>query len=121
MKDTITLGDVITEARGLLQDNHADEALRRWSDADLTIYANSACVAIRGKRPDARFDPDTGGIISVTTAVSTALSANLSIAAKWRQAIVNFMLHRAYLRDSEDTVNAKLSADYLQLFLEGLS
>jgi hypothetical protein len=109
---------VIEDVRALIQDNPSDEALRRWSDTSLTGWTNDATDTIRRRRPDCRFDPDTGKQLSPTI---VATGGSLWIPPKWRVQVVNYVCHRAYLRDSEDSVNARLAELYWVAFTEGLS
>lgn len=52
-----TIGGLITEARGVLQDTvPTDAGATRYSDADLVSYFNDALIQARAKRPDAFLD-----------------------------------------------------------------
>jgi hypothetical protein len=47
----------------------------------------------------------------------TALTENLSVADIYQTALVDYVLHRAYLKDSDFAAGLSLASNYLQLFL----
>ena len=49
-------------------------------------------------------------------ALYTAVSGNISVADIYVNALVNYILYRAYSKDSENTQNAALAASFYQLY-----
>lgn len=51
-----------------------------------------------------------------STALYTAVTGNISVADIYVNALVNYILYRAYSKDSENTQNAALAASFYQLY-----
>lgn len=51
-----------------------------------------------------------------STALYTAVTGNVSVADIYVNALVNYILYRAYSKDSENTQNAALAASFYQLY-----
>jgi len=106
--------DIISAARVMLQDTSAG-ADQRWTDAEMLLWIREGQPIICGLRPDSRIHPTTGVRIAVTTPATTADS--LWLPEKWKSAMTNYLLHRCYLRDSEDAGNGVLAKTYWDLFM----
>jgi hypothetical protein len=51
-----------------------------------------------------------------STALYTAVTGNVSVADIYVNALVNYILYRAYSKDSENTQNAALASSFYQLY-----
>ncbi len=109
------VSEVINRARTNL---HDAVATYRWSDAELLTHYNDAVIDIRNRRPDARWD--TNGDM-VTFAEATATSDTAILSEYWRSPLVNFVLYRAFDKDSDETHDSNRSRTHLQYYVEGVS
>jgi len=69
-----TIGGLITEARGVLQDTvPTDAGETRYSDVDLVSYFNDALIQARAKRPDAFLDMGLRSVVPQYTTADTTV------------------------------------------------
>jgi len=112
--------EIITAARDLLQDIATEAADQRWTDASFVVWVNDVVGDIRRKRADSLYD-DEGDAIDITTTTEADLAEgddedDVCLADRWRTACVNYLCHRAFLRDAEDPENRRMSESYLTLY-----
>jgi len=107
-----TVGQYLSEARRLLQDEYAPAY--RYPDRDLVEALNIGLLEARRLRPDLflpLFDVpfvDTAGTIDTT--------AKITLDPMYRPSLVYYVVGRAQLRDDEPTVDARAGA-LLQKFI----
>ena len=97
-----TIQDLITEARGYIQDSESD--YYRYSDADLVTYLNDAIFEIRRLRPDVfvnSFDTD------VSQFTTSNLSSNFPLPGQFFTATAYFIAGSAGLRDDEHVLEGR--------------
>lgn len=97
-----TVGDVITAARGILQDRNAQ--LYRYATADLYTYLNDALLEMRRARPDLFFD--FIGLDTPEFASGDEL-LDFPVSTLFFTPTVFYVAGRAELRDDEFTVDAR--------------
>lgn len=102
-----TFADIITQARVLLQDTSAV----RYSNVELMVSANDAMKLIRRVRPDAYFGQYKTSIVDYT------LSDTFPIGTEYVQAVRDFVVAYANMRESED---AGTTQDFMGKFASGL-
>lgn len=71
--------------------------------------ANASAELIYSAYPTDITEPSAGALYS-------AVSGNISVADIYVNALVNYILYRAYSKDSENTQNAALAASFYQLY-----
>lgn len=96
-----TIQQVITEARGYLQDTVEEY---RYSDDSLIVYLNNAILETRRIRPDAFVNAYDAAIPQFTTA---DLAADLPIDSQFYTAIAYFVAGSASLQDDEHVVDSR--------------
>ena len=97
-----TIGDIITEVRGILQDR--DMSSLRYSDEDLYAAFNSSLDELKRLRPDAFFGSayDPAVIYSVSDAGTV-----LPVSPQFFTPMVYFIAGYAELRDDQFTVDGR--------------
>lgn len=99
--------DIVSQARVLIQDTSS----ARYSDAELMVSANDAMKLIRRVRPDAFFG-------SYKTVIADyVLSDTFPIGLEYIQAVRDFIVAYANMRESED---AGTTQDFMGKFASGL-
>lgn len=72
-----TIGELLTEARGVLQDT---QPTYRYSDADMIAYFNDALLQARSKRPDAFLDMGLRNTVPQYTTGDTTVAFPIDLA-----------------------------------------
>lgn len=94
-----TVGDLITQARVLLQDVDGD----RYTDAMMVQALNEGLLETRRLRPDL-FRGRMGQVPQYTTA---QLTANLAYEPMYIPALVNYVVGRVQMQDQEEFSDAR--------------
>jgi hypothetical protein len=102
-----TFADIISQARVLLQDTNSV----RYSDAELMVSANDAMKMIRRVRPDTFFGKYKTSVVDYT------LADTFPIGIEFVQAVRDFVVAYANMRESED---AGTTQDFMGKFASGL-
>ena len=107
--------DVVTTARENLQDTEKEY---RFSDTEMLTALTSAVRRLAIDRPDLLVASD--GTLE-TEADVTSLSQTLIFDTHWREALVSYLCHRLFVKDSEDTHNANLAVTHLAAYKDAIS
>lgn len=107
-----TVGQYITEARRLLQDQNVPY---RYPDADLVDAINIGMQEARRLRADL-FIPQSFEV-PWTDPTSSYTAVQVPLDVMYRSALVYYMCGRAQLRDDEATTDAR-SAAFMQKFVQ---
>ena len=86
--------------------------------ADQVKWINEAVEVIRQARPDSAL-ADTGLDQRTITPV-TASDSVISLDDRWKTAIVEWVVSRAFMSDSEDKGDRRQGAEHQKLFMEAL-
>lgn len=113
-----TVSDVVTEARGHLQDSDA-AAGYRYSDDDLVRYLNTALLATRRLRPDL-FIASYAAATPVYTSADIGLNTAIVIDEMAYEPIVFYVVGSAELGDDEFTVDSR-ATQLMQAFSNKLT
>lgn len=107
----MTLGDMITDVRKLVNDTEVEY---RWSDNDIAGYLRDAVERLRVVRQVARFNDDGTVDTREYPAGGDLPSHTLSkICSRWRQAFIYYAAARCIEIDAADTVNQALAVDFM--------
>jgi len=115
--------DVINRVREVLSDE--DSTNYRWTNLVLCDYwLNEGMRKIWEKRPDARFD-DNGNVnkfakVAVTGASQDLPEDTLVLGDDWLEALMDFVLYRAFSEDDADEYNAARAAEHRANYQEEL-
>jgi hypothetical protein len=109
-----TFQQIINSARIVLNDVVLDEStLTRYTEAQLLEFARAALVEARRVRPDLFLSMLTGALPAY------AVDATLPIPEEYVIPLVDYVIHRAELRDDEFAVDGRAAALY-QKFKSGM-
>lgn len=109
-----TFQSIIDEARVLLNDEVMDEStVTRYTATQLLGYARQGLVEARRVRPDLFLSNLTGAFPTYT------VDDTVPMPEEYHVCLVDYMTHRAELRDDEFAVDGRASALY-QKFKAGL-
>jgi hypothetical protein len=107
--------DVITVARQNLDDTTEEY---RFDDAEMINTLTSATRRLAIDRPDELVDSD-GTIIAVVDIA--ALGDTLIFDRNFLEALVNYVCHLIYMKDSSDTYNASQAATHLTSYSNAIN
>ena len=137
-----TVKEAEDAARLLLLDT--DENAYRFEPKEIHAAMVDALERIRLERPASRYvggilvdlrfiqisdggQIDTSTIVdsppanyAVTTDVEVFRNRHVDMERRWLPAVVNYVVHRMYLKDDPDTTNANLAQKYLELYVNAL-
>ena len=106
----MTVATIEKKARRLLQDTIEEY---RWSSEQIRDSLVEAIRALNAIRPETRY---VDGLLVDCIRLPDDDSATIDIEDRYEEALVYYVVHKCYLDDDSDTVNATLSADYLSKF-----
>lgn len=107
----MTVASVERKARRILQDRTAPY---RWDAAEIRDALQEGVAALNAVRPATRYLEDGSLVDCIELPQSD--TAEISIDSRYEEALVYFVVHKCYLDDAADTVNAQLSELYLGKF-----
>jgi hypothetical protein len=100
-----TFQQIINSARVVLNDVVIDETtVTRYSEAQLLEYARAALVLARHVRPDLFLSNMTGDFPAYTA------ESTVPIAEPYHTPLIDYVIHRAELRDDEFAVDGRAAA-----------
>jgi len=108
--------NVLDDCWQILQDT--DEPRKFYPAEKLLPWVNEAVERIRQRRPDSMIA--TGGASLRTITALTAVGGAIGVADRWKTAIVDWVVARAFQTDAEDEGDQKQAALHLQLFKDAV-
>ena len=112
----VTAGDIITEARGLLNDASAV----RWTNAALFRYIFAGENQMAGNHPETQLSDDDTKIDYPTPTLLTQVTDYTTISVEHAKPLVHFVVAQAFLEDADDAGNLKLADYHLSLYRQFL-
>jgi hypothetical protein len=119
---SVTIGSLEQDVREILIDTYPSGY--RWSPYVLFCGLRDGIKRLNSVRPESRYFgltlvkidfPAVDGSMTAEE-IETVRDTVVLVEEKWHEAVVFYALHKAYMPESPDTANAKLSAYYLSLF-----
>lgn len=106
----MTVADIETKTRRILQDTVEEY---RWTSEEIRDSIAEAVRTLNAVRPETRY---VDGALTDGIALPSADDAAIGVDDRFEEALVYYVVHKCYLNDDSDTVNATLAADYLSKF-----
>lgn len=106
----MTVAGIENKARRILQDTVEEY---RWTSEEIRDCLAEAVRTLNAVRPETRY---VDGALTDGVEVPASDSAAIDIEDRFEEALVYYVVHKCYLNDDSDTVNAQLAADYLSKF-----
>ena len=113
-----TVANIMDAAWQIMQDVMSGGDGTMYPVADQVKWINEAVEVIRQARPDSAL-ADTGLTQRTIVPVTIAASA-ISLDDRWKTAIVEWVVSRAFMSDSEDKGDRRQGAEHQKLFMEAL-
>lgn len=104
---------ITARVRNLLNDTDAAPANQEWIDALLLAFLNDGQSMVVEARPDALNSDD--GTIRVVSDLA-AIGGSISIADKWRVALVHYVCARAFECPGQNRLNLDAARHHDKLF-----
>lgn len=104
----VTVGDVVSQARVLLQDTETGNY--RWSDADLYGALNEGLLETRKLRPDFY-----RGLVATPQYATTDGNVSIAYPEEYRPALIYYVAGKIQLQDDEATDDDR-AVKFLQAF-----
>lgn len=106
----MTVATIEKKARRLLQDTIEEY---RWSSAQIRDSLVEAIRTLNAIRPETRY---VDGLLVDGIRLPDDDSTTIAVEDRYEEALVYYVVHKCYLDDDSDTVNATLATDYLSKF-----
>lgn len=106
----MTIKTVEEKARRLLQDTQEPY---RWTSEEMRSSLQEAVHALNAIRPETRY---VNGELFDVIELPDSDTEEILIKNRYEEALVYYVVHKCYLNDSTDTVNAQLAEMYLGKF-----
>lgn len=119
---SVTIGSLEQDVREILIDTY--HTGYRWSPYVLFCGLRDGIKRLNSVRPESRYFgltlvkidfPAVSGSMTAEE-IATVRATVVLVEEKWREAVVFYALHKAYMPENPDTANAELSDKYLKLF-----
>lgn len=104
----MTVSTIERKARRILQDTFEPY---RWGSDEIRDAVQEGIYALNAIRPETRYVD--GRLVDV---VEIEEDGSFPIDGRFEEALVYFVVHKCYLDDNTDTVNAQLAEQYLGKF-----
>jgi len=112
MAGFITVGDIVSEARILLQDTEAGNF--RWSDTDLYNALNEGLLTSGLRRPDFYRD------VPIPQYATTDVNLTINYPDMYKPALINFVIGRIMMQDDEAT-NFQVATVFVNALTQNLT
>ena len=106
----MTVKSVEEKARRILLDTEAEY---RWSSKEMRDALQEGVYALNAVRPETRY---VNGALYDVLKLPASDAEELMIKPRYEEALVYYVVHKCYLVDNTDTVNAQLAEMYLGKF-----
>lgn len=106
----MTIKSVEEKARRILQDTEKEY---RWSSEEMRDALQEGVYALNAIRPETRY---VNGELFDAIELPASDTEELTIKNRYEEALVYYVVHKCYLVDNTDTVNAQLAEMYLGKF-----
>ena len=106
----MTVKSVEEKARRILQDTEKEY---RWSSEEMRDALQEGVYALNAIRPETRY---VNGELFDVIELPARDTEELTIKNRYEEALVYYVVHKCYLVDNTDTVNAQLAEMYLGKF-----
>ena len=103
----MNVNDIETRVRRILND---DTEPYRWTHDAIRDDVHDAIIYLHSIRPETRF---VNGKLNDYVELPTDDGANIDVEQRFFEGIVFYVVHKCYLSDDPDTINANLSESYL--------
>jgi hypothetical protein len=114
-----TANDIITKrVRKALNDTDSNTNARRWDDPTLILHLSDAQNIIVDQRSEELLDTD--GITERTLTEPTTLGDTLFVADKWREALMHYVVARAFEWPGKERLNLDAASHHDELFWKAL-
>lgn len=107
----MTVKTITDKARRILQDTQSPF---RWESAEIREAVQEGLDALGAIRPETRY---VDGRLLDVVLLPEGDETELPVHRRYEEALVYFVVHKCYLDDDTDTVNAQLSDMYLGKFM----
>jgi hypothetical protein len=110
-------GDVLQRAREFLYlDTDTDNL--RISDEEGLVWLTLAQKEIARRKPDSMYRDDE--IVTDPPAIVSSKTQSLEVLDQYENALINFLLHKFFAKDTEDANNRARMKDFYNMFISDL-
>lgn len=106
----MTIATIEAKARRILQDT---EVPYRWESSEIRDSIQEGVYALNAIRPETRY---VNGELKDAVNLPDGNDMEMDIHNHYEEALVYYVVHKCYLNDSTDTMNAQLAEMYLSKF-----
>lgn len=106
----MTLGDIVTDVRRLVNDNVSPY---HWGRDVIAGFLRDAVLRLNNVRPSSRYDDETGLLCDIEWPIDILSFAIPASHGRWVQGFVYYAAARCLELDASDTANQTLAADFM--------
>ena len=113
----LVAGDVLNRAREFLFLD-TDDANLRISDEEGLIWLTLGQREVARRKPDSMYRDDK--IVTTLPVNVSSLTQELEVLDQYENALINYLMHKFYAKDSEDANNRSRMGDHHRMFISDL-